>query len=46
MRKRLVFLCRKTVRDEAKDKVIPSFLKVEEREAFVAVEKGRKRDSQ
>ena len=44
-KKRLVFLCRRTVRVEVKGKVIPTNpLKIEERGKFVTVKDLRKRD--
>ena len=45
-RKRLVFLCRRTVKVELKSKVIPtSFLKLEGRGTFVEAKDRRKRNS-
>ena len=45
MRKRPVFLCRRTVDVEVKSKVIPtSFLKIEERGLFVGAKDQRERD--
>ena len=44
-KKRLVFLCRRTVRVKVKSKVIPtSFLKIQGRETFVGAKDRRKRD--